>query len=109
MSKIRVMSYSFVPSGSSDVIEYKLYYTDSIVELSYSSPSISLGLPIADTDGKMRIDLVALNTFTQDSNCNFGIVAVDDVGNESSMLQELDVPFDLVAPDAPTNGVVERE
>ena len=106
--KVRSVKYSFDPSGSPDVGGYKLYWEEAPTEVTYESQMVDLGPLAPDTDGKVRVDLVALGIFTQDTNYNFGVVAYDDVGNESSMLKELDVPFDLVVPDAPTNGVVER-
>ena len=109
MSKIRKVSYCFSPSGSPDVMSYKLYYVETGQALDYNAPSVDLGNPAPANDGMIWIDLAALNVFTQDTTYDFGVVAVDDVGNESAMLREVGVPFDLIAPDAPTNGLVVRE
>ena len=110
MAKVRSIRIRFRPSGSPDVLSYKMYYIEhdptGVDTLDYSSPSVDLGLPVADADGYIRVDVSTLGLFS-DGRYDFGIVAVDDAGNESSMTTILDYPFDFVAPDAPTDLAVE--
>lgn len=113
MAKVRNLNLVFFGSGSPDVVGYKLYYVEAASApadgVDYNCLSVDLGMPAVNPDtGKMTVDLVALGVFTNEANYNLGIVAVDDVGNESSMEKLLDVPFDLVAPDAPTEAEVIR-
>ena len=106
MAKVRSINITFPPSGSLDVVEYRMYYVDAGEILDYDSPNVSLGKPDADTDGKIRVDIANIGVFS-DGRYDIGVVAVDDAGNESSMSTMMDVPFDFVAPDAP--GIVEVE
>jgi hypothetical protein len=102
MPKIRSVILRIKPSGSADVVSYNLYYVDTGNVLDYNSPKVNLGNPPTDPDtGKMHIDVSALGVFT-DGVYDIGATAVDDVGNESAMAKKLEVPFDFVAPDAPS-------
>lgn len=107
MAKVRAINITFPPSGSPDVVGYKMYYVDAGQPLDYNSPNVSLGNPaVGSEDGKIRVDVAIIGVFS-DGRYDVGIVAVDDAGNESSMSKLMDVPFDFVAPDAP--GTVEVE
>jgi len=102
MAKVRSINLVAKPSGSPDVVSYNLYYVDTGGTLNHSSPKVDLGLPAVDPDtGKMKVDVSTLGVFT-DGRYDIGLVAVDDAGNESEMAVKLDVPFDFVAPDAPS-------
>ena len=107
MAKVREVKVRFKPSGSPDVVNYKMYYTDAGAILDYSSLFVDLGSPAPEADGFVRVDIAKLGIFT-DGRYDIGLVAVDDAGNESAMDKVLDVPFDFVAPDAPTESAVER-
>ena len=99
--KIKSVTLRFVPSGSPDVVEYKLYYEKVGTDVTHDSESVTLGNPDPDaTTGKIHIDVSALGVFT-DGRYNIGIAAVDDAGNESALSKKADVPFDFIAPDAP--------
>ena len=106
MAKIREVRIRFKPSGSPDVTNYNLYYCDAGAGLDYDSSVVDLGKPQVDADGYMRVDIAALGIFS-DGRYDIGITSVDDAGNESSMTMLRDVPFDFVAPDAPTDLAVE--
>jgi hypothetical protein len=103
MAKVRSVTLKAKPSGSPDVVSYNLYYVDTGNVLDHNSPKIDLGMPAVNPDdGKMHIDVSTLGVFTDD-RYDIGMTAVDDAGNESEMVKKLDVPFDFVAPDAPTD------
>jgi hypothetical protein len=102
MAKVRKVTLKFNPSGSPDVVSYNLYHVDTGNVLDYNSPKVDLGKPDPDPDsGKIHVDVSALGVFT-DGRYDIGVTAVDDAGNESSMAVKNDVPFDFVAPDAPS-------
>ena len=102
MAKIKDVTMSFPPSGSPDVVGYKLYVAEAPAEVTYESDSFDLG---AET-------VVVLNTLPgmldRDGVFNIGVVAVDDAGNESSMSLLNDVPLDFQAPEAPGPITIER-
>ena len=93
MAKVKSLVLSFPASGSPDVQGYKLYIAESPEAVTYDSPSFDLG-------NVTEVDLASLpGMTTKDGVYNVGVVAVDDVGNESSMSVSNDVPLDFVAPD----------
>lgn len=95
MEKITGMRLTFTPSGSPDVVNYRLYYAPE-GQLAFDSPFVDLGMS-NDVDLSSFPDLLGL-----DGVYDVGIAAVDDVGNERMGVQA-SVPFDFIAPDAPTN------
>jgi len=97
MANVRKYQISWTKATASDIIGYKIYYVPDGEELNYGSPNVSVG----DVDSVIIPDDVPEFPFI-DGNYQIGITAVDDVGNESDFLMKT-VPFDLVAPDAPTN------
>lgn len=100
MAKIHEHKVSWTASISEDVTGYKFYYVPEGEVLDYGSPSITLG----------NVDNVVIPTQVPDfplvdGNATIGLSALDDVGNESDILSKT-VPFDLVAPEVPTDLVV---
>lgn len=92
----------FEPSTSPDVVGYKMYIQEAPDPVEYTSEGIDLGMPPADADGKLVVDLSTLAALTtKDGVYNIGVVAIDDAGNESSMTKATNVPLDFVAPDPP--------
>ena len=93
MAKVNDVTLSFPPSESTDVVGYKLYLETSPTEVTHDSPSYDLGNNTS----------VLLNTMLGniDGTFNIGVVAVDDVGNESDFSLMNDVPLDFVPPEAP--------
>ena len=94
MAKIKDVKLSFPPSESLDIVGYKLYIETSPTEVTHDSPSHDLGNNTAD---------ILLNTILGniDGTFNIGVVAVDDVGNESDFSLMDDVPLDFVPPGPP--------
>ena len=105
MAKIRSLSLKFTPSTSPDVVSYALYVESVPTQVSYDSTKYDLAMP-AIINNEMTFDMVTLNL--PEGDYNFGIVAIDDVGNESSMDLIDNVPLDLTAPDAPSGARVVR-
>jgi len=86
-------------SISIDVVDYKMYVEEEPTEVTYNSPNVSLGND--PVDGNIEKDLADFaSMFPNDANYNLGFTAVDDIGNESDMV-ETTSPFDLMAPMAP--------
>ena len=100
---IKDMVMKFAPSGSPDVVGYKMYLEKAPNLVNRGSFGIYLGMPPIDPkDGLMWINIADLSDIpTTDGTYNIGVVAIDDRGNESSFTKADDVPLDFVAPDAP--------
>jgi hypothetical protein len=100
MAKIKKRKLSWKASPSEQTTGYKLYWARQ-GELDYDSACESLG-PVTQVvipDG--------LSAFTpQTGPFEFGIVAVDDSGNESDMAT-ITVPFHFIAPEAPGEVQIE--
>jgi hypothetical protein len=94
--KVKQTIIKFSPSISPDVVGYKLYIAPVPDAVTYESQSFDLG-------NQAELDLATLDGMTTtDGVYNLGVTAVDDAGNESSMLTTNDVPLDFSAPDAPS-------
>jgi len=93
MSKIKNVTLDFPASPTSDVVGYKLYIEESPTVITHDSPFHDLG----------NNTTVVLNEIVGelDGIYNIGIVAVDDVGNESDFSLVDDVPLDFVPPEVP--------
>jgi hypothetical protein len=94
MAKIKKRKLSWKASTSAQTTGYKLYWARQ-GDLSYDSACEYLGqvTQVVIPDG--------LSVFTPGTGpFEFGIVAVDDSGNESDMATVI-VPFHFIAPDAP--------
>lgn len=94
MAIIKKRKLHWKASASAQTVGYKLYWARQ-GELSYSSNSEYLGkvMEVIVPDG--------LSSFEAGTGpFDFGIVAVDDSGNESDMTT-LTVPFHFIAPQAP--------
>jgi hypothetical protein len=104
MSKIVSRKLRWDPVAGSD--GFKLYFgpTEPGLQFTYDSPSVNVGVPPLDTDGKHVIflnsqpELAAL----PEGNYDFAVTAYDSAGNESDFAEVENVPLDLVAPAAPT-------
>ena len=95
MAKVKDMILTFPPSGSSDVVGYKLYVQEAPDPVGYDSDFYELG-------NVTQIDIATLpGMTTKDGVYNIGVTAVDDAGNESSFSTIDNVPLDFVAPDPP--------
>ena len=100
MAKIIKRKLSWKASPSAQTTGYKLYWARQ-GELGYDSASEYLG-PV--TRIVIPDDLSAFTPRT--GPFEFGIVAVDDSGNESDMAS-ITVPFHFIAPEAPGEVQIE--
>ena len=91
----------FFPSISGDVDHYILKYELDGTPITEASPELDLGNPPPDADGKITIDLSTMG-LDWDGVYDISIHAVDDAGNPSDGLEGDNIPFDFVAPAAPT-------
>lgn len=100
---VKDMVMKFPPSGSPDVVGYKMYMEPMPNLVNRGSFGVYLGMPPIDlADQQMWVNLAELSDLpTTDGNYNIGVVAIDDAGNESSFTKADNVPLDFVAPDAP--------
>ena len=95
MAKVKGLTLSFPPSGSPDVVGYKMYIEESPNTVSYDSQSFDLG-------NNTTVDISSLaGMTTMDGVYNVGVTALDDAGNESSMSIANDIPLDFAAPNPP--------
>jgi len=105
MAKIVSKNLKLPVSSSVDVVNYKMYVEESPESLTYNSPSVELGNnPVS---GYIEADLSTFNVmFPNDANYNLGFTSVDDIGNESDIVEALNVPFDFVAPSPPGTPII---
>ena len=105
MAKIIKKNIRWSASSSSDVKNYKVYWTtEDNVPLSYDSENITL----ASTKNSLILpDEVPTFPSEVEANFIFGISAVDDVGNESDIALSPIVAIDFLAPNPPSSVVVE--
>jgi hypothetical protein len=106
---LKQVHLTFTKSGSPDVVGYALYIEEAPNPASFNSQRFDLGNPPDDGSGKIDVLLSELPGIdTKDGVYNLGISAVDDAGNESSLLTDgLDnIALDFVAPDPPTSASV---
>lgn len=96
MALVKSYAITWTASSSPDVVGYKVYYVPEGEELNYGSPSITVG-----NVASVTIPADAPEFPLVDGVYTIGLTSVDDVGNESDMISKT-VPFDLVAPEAPT-------
>ncbi len=97
MAKVKSVTISFPPSGSTDVVSYKLYIEDAT-----SGSSLDYNSQFHDIGNITSVDISTLpGMITTDGVYHIGITAVDDADNESSMSVSMDVPLDFLPPDAP--------
>ena len=99
MAKIKSVSLTFPPSPSSDVVGYKVYMEPTPAVVTHESPGYSL-------PGTTDVNLAEVLPGDTDGVFNLGIVAVDDVGNESDFSLINAVPLDFVPPLSPGIGVI---
>ena len=93
MAKVKNVTLEFPGSDSADVVGYKLYIEESPTVVTHDSNYYDLGnnTSIVLNDIMSNIDGVY----------NIGVVAVDDVGNESDFSLLDDVPLDFTPPNPP--------
>ena len=103
MTQVNELYLRFTPSGSPDVVGYKLYLQLAPDPVSYTSTSFDLGNPPASgSPALVELNLATLpGMTTYDGTYNLGVTTVDDAGNESSMRTAEGVELDFVAPDPP--------
>jgi len=98
MSKIFNRRISWEPSIAEDVVAHRVYVVQGIEEPTYDDLNVTVNMP--------KTEVVVPDEFPgfplYDGEYTIGIVAIDDWGNESDMATAT-VPFDFIAPSAPTN------
>lgn len=88
---------------AADIVAHRIYVEKDPTVPTYGSVYVEIQMP--QTYVVVPDDFPA-ETFNEDVVYIVGISSVDDVGNESDIIT-VSSPFDFVAPDAPTNIVVE--
>lgn len=96
MAKIKKRTLRWNASPSSQVVGYKLYWSED-ESVSYSSSSVKLGNV---TEVVLPDDVKAIADI--DAPIEIGIAAIDEVGNESDLIT-LKMPFQFKVPQAPTD------
>lgn len=101
MGKIKKKRICWEPSVSTDVVKYRLYWSeDGLVD--YTSKSVDLG---NDTEVIIPDDIPSFPRLKGDMA--LGITAVNEAGNESD-LTKITSKINFLVPDAPTNLAVEE-
>lgn len=112
MAKVIKRGLAIEPSDSADVVGYKLYAAPSPHEFVESDVGINIGLPpLKDIDGVQKhvvnLDAIPEVVALGEGEFDFGVSAVDDVGNESDLVKAVAVPLDLTPPNPPKSvGVI---
>ena len=88
---------------TADIVAHRIYVEKDPTVPTYSSVYVDISMP--QTYITVPDDFPA-GTFDEDVVYIVGVSSVDDVGNESDIIT-VSSPFDFVAPDAPTNIVIE--
>lgn len=96
----------FTPSGSADVVGYNIYIQPVPDPIHPESQYVRVQPPYVMDNSKIKVDLLPLFP-DMDGEYTVGITAVDDMGNESSVLQGV-TNVDFVVPDAPTDLEFEK-
>jgi hypothetical protein len=101
MAKIKRRRLKWVASNSSQVVGYKLYWSENS-ELNYDSQWVMLGNV---TEIVLPDDV---KSFTPNGGpIEFGITAVDELGNESDMVT-LTAPYQFNVPKAPDDLYLQK-
>jgi hypothetical protein len=103
----------FKPSGSQDVVSYRLYHRpdEANVPLTKdnSNLAIDLGNPAPDADGFIKIELNVIPELADlEGTYDLGVAAVDGAGNISPLLTTglTDISLDFLAPSPPSEASV---
>lgn len=101
MAKIKRRKLKWVASNSAQVVGYKLYWSEN-GELNYDSQSVMLGNV---TEIVLPDDV---KSFTPNGGpIEFGITAVDELGNESDMVT-MTAPYQFNVPKAPDDLYLQK-
>ena len=97
--KVQKVSLSFPPSGSPDVVGYRLYLEEAAAPVGYQSQSWDIG-------NVTSIDLSTLDGMTtKDGTYNIGITAIDDAGKVGVFVVDADgEAMGHAAPSSPRAG-----
>jgi len=105
MAKIVKRRIRWAASTSTDIVGYKIYWSlEAVGEPSYSDSNILVSAPKTNLVLPDETPSFPIET---EANYLFGISAIDDVGNESDMAITNPVVIDFLAPNPPTDLVVE--
>jgi hypothetical protein len=100
MAKVKKRRLVWEPSTSSNVIGYKLYWSEK-GEVSYDSPCAMIGNVTEVVLPEQVPSFPIVN-----GSIELGITAVNEIGNESDMMI-VAAPFQFSVPDAPTSPSLE--
>jgi hypothetical protein len=101
VAKIKKRKLKWIASGSSQVVGYKLYWSDNGA-VNYYSKSVSLGNV---TEIVLPDDVTSF--IPGGGPVEFGITAVDELGNESDMIT-LKAPYQFNVPKAPEDLYLQK-
>lgn len=102
MAKIKQRRIAWTAPPTGDVVAHRVYWEQEGTPVGYDSQFVEVPMPKVE----LFIPSEAPALDGVDGTYNIGVTAVDNVGNESDFLEGV-IFFDFVAPDAPTNLVVE--
>ena len=110
MSFVKPKTLSFTPSTSSDVVSYNVRIVPTGTAFGYDIPAANIAHTVDASNPSAPVSVKLSDVVGSASlaagNYDVFVTAVNVDGNESDPLAISNVPFDLVAPAAPTNGSV---
>jgi hypothetical protein len=101
VAKIKKRKLKWIASGSSQVVGYKLYWSDNGA-VNYDSKCVRLGNV---TEIVLPDDVASF--IPGGGPVEFGIAAVDELGNESDMIT-LKAPYQFNVPEAPEDLYLQK-
>lgn len=111
--RIQPLGFILLSAASApDVVRSRLWYRDALtgeLPLTYDDAHVDIPASAVETleDGSRKVNLsdpgISFGDgVPSDGTVNFAISDIDDAGNESDISEAVAVPFDIVAPAAPT-------
>jgi len=95
MAKIIGKKIKWVASSAADLVAHNLYVCKDTETLTYDTQHVTVNMPAVE------YILPGIFSITTEGTFKIGLTAVDDMGNESDMVN-IASPFDFIAPSAPS-------
>lgn len=97
MAKVKTATLTFDEADLTDVVSFRVYYSQGDAGVSYKSPFITIPVVAGQTEYPVEFPTTVPVT---DGQWNLGVSALDDMGNESDM-DAISPFFDFIPPAKP--------